>query len=233
MMSRSLLLPLALLVSTPVLAEAPAAAPGTREVSDFRGVAVGHGLRAEVKRGARQVRLEGSAEDVARVKLVVKDGILETQVEGGSSWFTRSLKNVRLIITNPRVESVDASGGARVEAEASATDTFRAEASGGSELKLSGVEAQKLTAEASGGSQLTLEGHSAQGELAGSGGATIHARQLKVDSLQVAASGGTRIEASAEQRLQGELSGGSTLTSSSKPENVQVETSGGSRVRYE
>lgn len=233
MMSRSLLLPLALLVSAPVLAEAPAAAPSTREVADFRGVSVGHGLRAEVKRGTKEVRLEGSAEDVARVKLEVKDGILTTDVNDGSSWFNRGLKNVRLIITNPRVESVEASGGARVEAEATATDTFRAEASGGSELKLSGVDTQKLTAEASGGARLTLEGHAAQGELEGSGGSSIHAQQLQLGSLQVDASGGTQIEASPKQLLRGELSGGSTLTSSSKPENVQVESSGGSRVRYE
>ena len=233
MLSRSLLLPLVLLSSTPVLAQAPEASRSQQEVADFRGVSVGQGLHAEVKRGPKAVWLEGRAEDVARIKLVVKDGILTTRVERDASWFSRGPRNVRVFITNPRVEVVEASGGAQVEAEATAVDSFRAEASGGSEVKLSGVESKKLKAEASGGAQLTLRGHADAVDLESSGGAEIRARGLKMSSLEVEASGGSQIEASAEQSIRGSLSSGSSLTATSKPPSVDVERSSGAELNYE
>ncbi len=234
MLSRALLLPAALLVSTPVFAQeaAPAARPGQIEVGDFRGVQVGYGIKAEVKEGAKSVRLEGNPEDVARVKLQVKDGVLTTTVDKKSgSWFGNSgAKGVRLYVTNPRVERVGASGGAHVEAQATATEEFEAEASGGAQLSVTGVQARKLELEASGGSQVTVQGRASELELEASGGSQVHARELQAETLQVEASGGARIEANVERSIRGSLSGGSEVLTSKKPAEVRVNTSGGSRV---
>ncbi|HYO55445.1 hypothetical protein [Archangium sp.] len=60
MQLRSLLLPVVLLVSVPALAQDAAARAGQIEVPDFRGVAVSHGIQAEVKPGPKSVRLEGN-----------------------------------------------------------------------------------------------------------------------------------------------------------------------------
>ena len=147
MMLRSVLLSLVFFASAPVLAQAP----GAREVADFQGVSVSSGLRAEVKRGNKAVRLEGDAQSVARVRLEVKDGVLTTQVDEGT-WSTGGLKGVRLFVTTPRLEQLVASGGSQVEAEASPTDTLKVVASGGSHVRLSGVEAKTLEVRASGGS---------------------------------------------------------------------------------
>ncbi|OJH35833.1 head GIN domain-containing protein [Cystobacter ferrugineus] len=233
-MSRSLLLPLVLLVSAPVLAQDKAAppSPGTIEVPDFRGVAVSHGLRAEVKPGARSVRLEGRAEDLARIKLEVKDGILTTRVDKGS-WFSSGIRDVRLYVTNPRIEHVSASGGAHVDAEVTPASELELEASGGGELLVAGVDTKKLEVEASGGAEVTLRGRAAEMKVEGSGGSTIQARKVQVETLEVEASGGTHVEASPTQQLRGELSGGSTVKAGSKPAKVQVERSGGSEVDYE
>jgi hypothetical protein len=230
MMLRSLLLPVALLVSTPVFAQGAAA--GQTDVPDFRGVAVGHGIRAEVKPGAKSVRLEGDKDDVARVKLEVKDGVLTTQVEKSSWFFSRGPKNVRLYVTNPRVESVSASGGAHVEAEATRSDTFAAAASGGAELDIRGVDTKKLEVAASGGSEVELQGRTGEMEIRGSGGSVIEAEQVQAESLDVSASGGTRVEAAPERSLTGSLSGGSTVKAARKPQSVQVNSSGGSQVLY-
>jgi hypothetical protein len=150
-MLRSLILPLALLVSVSAFAQAPV------DVPDFHGVAVSHGIRAEVKPGAKSVRLEGNQEDVARVKLVVKDGVLQTEVEK-KGFFSKGPKDVRLYVTSPRVERVAASGGSHIQAEATKTDEFSVAASGGSEIKVTGVDAKKLAVAASGGSELELKG---------------------------------------------------------------------------
>ncbi|MFL5353946.1 head GIN domain-containing protein [Archangium sp.] len=232
MMLRSLLLPVALLVSAPVFAQGEAAAPkGQLEVPDFRGVAVSHGIHAEVKAGAKSVRLEGSPDDLARVKLEVKDGVLTTQVDKGS-WFSKGLKNVRLYVTNPRVESVAASGGSHVDAEATRSDTFQVAASGGSELSITGVDAKKAEIHASGGSELSLSGRTGELEVQGSGGSVIEAQKLQAESLDVNASGGTRVEAAPERSINGNLSGGSTVKAAKKPQSVQVNSSGGSQVIY-
>jgi hypothetical protein len=233
MMLRSLLLPVALLVSAPVFAQGQAAdsRKGQVEVPDFRGVAVSHGIHAEVKAGAKSVRLEGSPDDLARVKLEVKDGVLTTQVEK-TSFFGSGIKNVRLYVTNPRVESVAASGGSHVDAEATRADTFHVNASGGSELSITGVDAKKAEVAASGGSELSLSGRTGELEVQGSGGSVIEAQKLQAESLDVSASGGTRVEAAPERSINGNLSGGSTVKAAKKPQSVQVNSSGGSQVIY-
>lgn len=234
MMLRSLLLPVALLVSAPVFAQGQAAdaQKGRIDVPDFSGVAVSHGIHAEVKTGAKSVRLEGKPDDVARVKLEVKDGVLTMQVEK-SSWFSKGLGNVRLYVTNPRVESVAASGGSHVDAEATRTDSFHVNASGGSELNITGVDAKKLQVNASGGSELSLSGRTGDMEVQGSGGSVIEAQKLQAESLDVNASGGTRVEASPERDITGNLSGGSTVKAGHKPQSIQVNSSGGSQVIYQ
>jgi hypothetical protein len=232
-MSRSLLLSLALLVSAPALAQDKAApAPGPIEVPDFHGVAVGHGIHAEVKPGAKSVRLEGRAEDLARIKLEVKDGVLTTRVDKGS-WRSSGIKGVRLYVTSPRVEHVSASGGAHVDAEVTPANELELEASGGSELRVAGVDTKSLEVEASGGAEVSIRGRAAEMKVEGSGGSVIQASKVQVETLEVEASGGARIEASPTQGLRGELSGGSTVQAASKPAKVQVESSGGSGVHYQ
>ncbi|MFE8604027.1 head GIN domain-containing protein [Archangium violaceum] len=232
MQLRSLLLPVALLASTSAFAQ-DAAKAGQIEVPDFRGIAVGHGIHAEVKPGPKSVRLEGNKDDLARVKLEVKDGVLTTQVEKSSSFFNKGLKNVRLYVTSPRVESVAASGGAEVDAEATRVDTFEVAASGGAEVELTKVDSKNVELAASGGSELSLEGSTGGLKIAGSGGSVIEAGKLRLESLHVTASGGTRVEASPERSIQGNLSGGSTVKAGKKPASVQVNSSGGSQVHYE
>jgi hypothetical protein len=232
MQLRALVLPVALLISAPALAQDAAARPGQVDVPDFHGVAVSHGIRAEVKPGAKSVRLEGKAEDVAKVKLVVKDGVLQTEVER-TGFFSRGLKDVRLYVTSPRVESVTASGGAHVQAETTKADTVSLESSGGSEIKVSGVDAKKLDVEASGGAEVSLKGRAGQLEVEASGGSVIEAGDVQTEVLEVEASGGSRVEATAERSITGELSGGSTVKAGKKPERVQVSTSGGSSIDYQ
>ncbi|WP_158502157.1 head GIN domain-containing protein [Vitiosangium sp. GDMCC 1.1324] len=233
MMLRTLIVPVALLVSAPVLAQ-DAAKGGQVDVPDFHGVAVSHGIHAEVKPGPKSVRLEGDKDDLARVRLEVKDGVLTTQVQKSPKLFSwGGTSNVRLYVTSPRVESVAASGGAHVEAEATRSDTFEVAASGGSELNIRGVDSKKLEVAASGGSELKLKGRTGELEIEGSGGSVIEARKVQAESLEVTASGGTRVEASPERRISGALSGGSTVKASTRPQSVQVNSSGGSEVQYE
>ncbi|RKH37991.1 DUF2807 domain-containing protein [Corallococcus sp. AB049A] len=201
----------------------------TRQVEDFHGVSVGHGMRAEVTVGPKSVRLEGSPENLSRIQLEVEDGILTTRVER-KGW-SRLNGQVRLIVSSPRIDHVEASGGSRMNAEVTATDEFDAEASGGSVLKVSGVDAKNVEAESSGGSEITLSGRATHLDAEASGGAQVHAQQLQgISQLQVEASGGSIVEADAPSSVSGDASGGSIIRLSKRPQNARVDVSGGSRL---
>ncbi|MFP2913527.1 GIN domain-containing protein, partial [Pyxidicoccus sp. 3LFB2] len=129
--------------------DAAAAQKGeARDVADFNGVAVSHGIQAEVKVGPKSVRLEGPSDLLSRVQLKVKDGVLITEVEREGVFNNFRGSKVRLYVTNPRVHSVSASGGGHVEAEATNTDAFSADASGGGVITVRGVDARRVEAEA-------------------------------------------------------------------------------------
>ncbi|MHA7627163.1 head GIN domain-containing protein [Corallococcus sp. M7] len=201
----------------------------TRQVEDFHGVSVGHGMHAEVKVGPKSVRLEGSPENLSRIKLEVEDGILTTNVER-KGW-SRLNGTVRLIVSSPRIDHVEASGGSHMNAEVTASDEFDAEASGGAVLRVSGVDAKNVEAESSGGSEITLSGRATHLDAEASGGAQVHAQKLQgLSALQVEASGGSIVEADAPASVSGDASGGSIIRLSKRPQNASVEVSGGSRL---
>lgn len=214
---------------------APAPQGEVRDLPDFRGVSVSHGIQAEVKTGSRSVRLEGPPELLKRVKLEVKDGMLVTHVER-QGLFNTGFGNgkVRLYVTNPKVEKVSASGGAGIEAEATDADEFSAEASGGATVNVRDVDARKVDAEASGGSRVTLSGRAQELDAEASGGAVVKAQDVKgVKTLAAEASGGSRVEADASESVKGEASGGSVIRLVSRPGQSDVDTSGGSKVTYD
>lgn len=205
----------------------------TRDVPDFDGVAVSHGIKAEVKVGPKAVRLEGPSELLARVKLAVKDGVLTTEVERDGMFDNFRGSKVRLFVTNPKVRSVSASGGGSIDAEATGTDAFSASASGGGTVSVRGVDARKVEAEASGGARVQLSGRAQELDAEASGGAQVLALDVKgAKSLRAEASGGSRVEADVSDSVTGDASGGSTIRLMSRPGKTDVETSGGSRVTY-
>ncbi|WP_426756134.1 head GIN domain-containing protein [Myxococcus sp. Y35] len=204
-----------------------------REVADFDEVSVSHGIKAEVKVGPKSVRLEGPEELLSRITLEVDDGTLRTRVDNKSSLNRFRGSSVRLYVSSPRVEGIHASGGSRVEADATRTDEFDVGASGGSIINVRGVDARQVEAEASGGSQVTLSGRATDFDAEASGGSIVHALDVRgVKTLDAEASGGSRVEVDASERVSGEASGGSIIQLVSQPSQSNVSTSGGSRVVY-
>lgn len=206
----------------------------SRDVPDFDGVAVSHGIKAEVKVGPKSVRLEGPADLLARIQLKVEDGTLVTKVERDGLFGGLRGGKVVLHVTNPKVRRVSASGGSHIDADATNTDEFSAEASGGAVVSVRGVDARKVEAEASGGSRVTLSGRATELDAEASGGAVVRALDVKgLKTLEAEASGGSRVEADASERVTGDASGGSIIQLVSRPGQSDVDTSGGSKVVYQ
>ncbi|RKG65968.1 DUF2807 domain-containing protein [Corallococcus exercitus] len=201
----------------------------TRQVEDFHGVSVGHGMQAEVKVGPKSVRLEGSSENLSRIQLEVEDGILTTRVER-KGWSGLNGR-VKIIVSSPRIDHVEVSGGGHMNADVTASDEFDAEASGGAVLTVRGVDAKKVEAEASGGAEITMTGRARSLDAEVSGGSQLHAQQLQgVTTLDVDASGGAIVEANASDSVTGEASGGSIVRLSKRPQKADLDVSGGSRL---
>lgn len=230
----SLLVPLLMFAGASFAEDSHAQKTETREVDDFESLAVGHGIKAKVKVGPKSVRVEGPAELLSRLRLVVKDGQLTTEVERQGVFGNNfSGGKVRLYVSTPHLEGVDASGGSHIEADIAASDDFSAEASGGAALTVRGVDADKVEVEASGGASVNLEGRAKELDIEASGGAVIKAMELKgVKSLEVEASGGVHIEADPSESLSVDASGGTTVQCVSRPPRTEVKGRGGTRVVY-
>ncbi|NTX63301.1 DUF2807 domain-containing protein [Myxococcus sp. CA051A] len=205
-----------------------------RDVPDFESLAVGHGIKAQVKVGPKSVRVEGPSELLSRLRLVVKDGQLTTQVERDGLFSQFQGGKVRLYVSNPHLDGVDVSGGGNVEAEVSPSgDEFSAEASGGAALTVRGVDTKKVEVEASGGAAVNLAGRAQELDIEASGGAVIKAMDLKgVKSLEVEASGGVHVEADPSESLSVNATGGTTVQCVSRPPRTEVKARGGTRVVY-
>jgi hypothetical protein len=202
----------------------------TRQVDDFNGVEVSHGLKAEVTVGPKSVRLSGDEKKLSQVRTEVVNGTLVVRMEK-ESWHGSS-QGIRVIISTPKLTHVDASGGSQVDAQATAADAFSAEASGGGSISVKNLDSHKLSVEVSGGSEVTLQGRADELKLEASGGAQVHGKQLTLKSLDVDASGGTQIEANPSERIEAELSGGSSVDVESNPTQRDVSSSGGSQVHF-
>ncbi len=216
----------ALLLSTASFAQSA----GAREVSDFEGVQVGSGLKAKVTVGPKSVRVSGEEKQVGQVRTEVKDGKLVVWVEK-SSWFSRT-SGVQVTISAPKLTSVASSGGAEVEAEVAATDTFTAEASGGADLIVRNVDAKTLKVESSGGAEVTVQGRADSASVDCSGGAEVHGQELSLKVLEVDASGGATVKANPTDRIEADASGGSTVHVDGNPSQRDVSSSGGGKVVF-
>jgi hypothetical protein len=202
----------------------------TREVADFTGVEVGSGLNATVTVGPKSVRISGDENLVALVRTEVEDGKLEVGLQKGSR--VKGTSKLRITISSPQVTSVGASGGAVVDAEASATSSFAAAASGGAEVSVRNVDAKALAVDASGGSQVKVKGRADALAVNASGGSEVHAQELGLKTLAVDASGGSQVKANPSDSIAAELSGGSTVHVYSSPSKRAVSSSGGSEVIF-
>ncbi|WP_224368521.1 head GIN domain-containing protein [Hyalangium versicolor] len=204
----------------------------TRDVSDFHGVEVGGGIKAQVTIGPKSVRVSGDDKQVSLLRTEVEDGKLVVNMDKKSWGENISSKGVRVVISTPKLTHVGASGGAEVEAEATSAESFSVDSSGGSELTVRKLDTKRLEVEVSGGGEVTLKGRADSAEVEASGGAEVHAKELSLKSLEVEGSGGVSVDANPSESIKAELSGGSSVHADSAPARRKVSASGGSQVVF-
>lgn len=220
-----------LLLSAAAFAE-DAGKASVRDVPDFDGVQVSNGLNAKVTVGPKSVRITGDEKQVSQVLTEVVDGKLVVKMEK-KGWFgSHSSRGIQVTISSPKVTSLEASGGADIDAEASATENFLLEASGGGDVSVRNLDVKKLKVDVSGGGEVTAKGRAEMADMEASGGAEIHAQELSLKVLKVDASGGCSVEANPTDSISADISGGSSIHVDSSPSQREVSSSGGARVVF-
>lgn len=211
-----------------IVSGAALASSETRSVPAFEGVHIASGIRATVAIGPLQpVQLEGDAEVLAKVEVVVENGQLRVGFKPDTHWNHGG--EVRATIQTPRLRDLGASGGSIVTAELTRSEKSGVQASGGSELHLRGVDATDLAVQGSGGSIVEVAGRAQSLSLHLSGGSRFKGRDFSARDLEVHGSGGSEARVSASGDVRGGLSGGSQLFVRGAA-SARVSTSGGSQV---
>jgi hypothetical protein len=204
----------------------------TREVGEFRRVAVGQGLHAHVAPGSpAKVTVEGDANLLALLEIDARDGTLQTRVKGDQS--LRPTRPIELDVTTPALEGVSATAGAEVDATATPASAFAIEASAGARVKVDGVRADRVTLAASAGSDVTVAGEARTVVVTASAGSHVRALDLTAQEAALTGNAGADIDVRATQRVGGALSSGTDARIAGNPAAREITTSSGADVAYE
>lgn len=203
-----------------------------REVAAFTKVSVADAVSAVVSEGPTSVRVTTDDNVVGFVDVAVQDGALVVGVR--DSAVVSPSKGIEVRVYTPSLTALDASGAARVvaQAPAGAVDRFDVAASGASSVQLAGVQASTLTALGSGASDFTLSGAAGSLELALSGASTGCLSKLPSIAATVSLSGASSAQIAVSTSVSGDLSGASNLEVDGAPAERSVASSGGSNVTY-
>lgn len=177
-----------------------------RELADFESVEVGGVFHVEI-----------TAQKDFAVEIEADDNLLQyitTEVIGGRLEIStdkriKTTNPIRLRISAPNIERIDASGASRVNLTNLKNSELRVEMSGASKINVAG-ETSDLVVDVSGASQVEAEG-------------------LKTVNATVKASGASHVNLSVSGKLDSDASGASRITYSGSP-NVSKKTSGASTV---
>ena len=203
----------------------------SRELAPFDGVEVGGGIHVTVAIGpAQAVVVEADENVLALVETRVDGGILKVHFRTHIN--LRNTGDVNVIVQRPSLASLEASGGAGIDASLAATPGLSLEASGGGVIRARGLAVKKLEASASGGGRLELAGAADQVLLHFSGGARLRGAKLRARVVQVDGSGGCDGELEVSEMVRGNLSGGCSLHVIGNASS-RVATSGGASVAWD
>lgn len=203
----------------------------TRDLAPFEGVEVGGGIHVTVITGPRRaVEIEADDNVLPLIETRVDGGKLKIRFRRhGNIW---NSGDINVTVQQPSFSSLEAAGGASIQADLGSTPDLSLDASGGAVILARGVEARSLAVSVSGGGRLELAGSADRLRLECSGGARLKAGKLRARVVQVDGSGGCTGQIEASEMVRGQLSGGCQLHVTGKASS-RVATSGGSSVEWD
>ena len=183
-------------------------ATDVRDLRDFKGIDVSGVFQVEIT-SQKDFEVEIEADDnlLPLIKTEVRGGVLHIETEGRIS----TDNGLKIRISAPDINDIDASGVAKVNLSSIKTDELRIHTSGASKINVNG-EAAKLFVKVSGASN-------------------IEAADLKAVDADIDASGASSVSVFATGELLTDASGASKIRYSGSPKSVEKRSSGASSVR--
>jgi hypothetical protein len=184
------------------------AASEVRNVGDFNGVDVGGVFDVEIVAGRDfEVKVEADDNLIPHIKTEVSDGILKIS---SSSHRLKSQTPLKIRVSAPNIESLDASGAVKIS--------------------LSGVKNKDLRVDTSGASKIRLEGETVSLSVEVSGASKVDAESLRAVNATVDASGASHADVFVTGKFVSEASGASKIGYAGNPASIEKSSSGASKV---
>lgn len=178
-----------------------------RDVKDFRSLDVSGIIQVEVT-VQKDFAVEVEADDnlLQYIRTEVRNGVLELSTK---KTFKTS-NPIRVRISAPDLEEVEASGATRVS--------------------VSGLKNAKFVIDTSGASSITAAGETSELVVDVSGASKIDASELSAGKAAVDSSGASSVTVNAVGELKVDASGASSVKYAGSPQNIEKRTSGASKV---
>ena len=178
-----------------------------RHAEDFRGVDVSGVFQVDISSGKEfSVQVQADENLLPYIRTEVEQGILHIETTDG----IKSENPLRVIVTAPDIESV--------------------EASGSSTVLVSGITTSSLEIYASGHSKVNVDGETQNVNIAVSGASTVDAEALEARTASVDSSGASSVTVFVSEQLTSSASGASKILYFGNPARVAKSTSGASSV---
>lgn len=178
-----------------------------RNVTGFKGVDVGGVFELEIIAGKDfEVKIEADDNLLQYIKTEVDGGVLKI----ASTERIRSHDPLRVRVSAPTIESLEASGVC--------------------EVSLTGVKNNELSIGTSGASKVTMSGETSSLSVDVSGASSVDGETLRAENARVEASGASKVSVFVTGRLVTDASGASKIGYSGSPGSVEKNTSGASKV---
>jgi hypothetical protein len=184
------------------------AATEIRDVGEFEGVDVGGVFDVEIVAGKDfEVKIEADDNLMQYIETEVRGGVLKIS---SSSHRLKFKTPLRVRVSAPNIESVEATGASKVSLSALQNSDLRIDTSGASRVKLEGAT-RSLSVEVSGASH-------------------VDAEALKAENATVGASGASGVDVYVTGNLISTASGASKIAYTGNPAVVEKKSSGASKV---
>ncbi len=178
-----------------------------RDIKGFKGVDVSGIFQVEI--AAQQdfaVEIEADDNLLRYIKTEVRDGVLHIE----SSRRVSSRSGLKVRISAPDIESIEASGVSKVV--------------------LTGIKNNEIRVDTSGASKVSIGGETARAVIDVSGASAVNAESLKAEAAAVNASGASRVSVFATAELRSDASGASKITYAGNPKTIETSSSGAGSV---
>lgn len=180
----------------------------TRDIKGFRGIDVSGVFQVEIT-AQKDFGVEIEADDnlIPRIKTEIRGGVLHIETEGR----LKSVNVMKVRISAPDIDSIEASGVSRV--------------------KLVNVRNDELRVNTSGASKTSVSGKTARISIEVSGASSVNTEDLVAEVAAINASGASHVSVFASGELRCDASGASRIVYAGTPKFVEKSSSGAGSVR--